>query len=573
MKTKTINIILLTFILLLGISSCSTENESLVSDTSAKSKLSISATDNGFSAEAGGTRATTATDFTTTFVSGDKMGMFVTDGSKVVVSNICLTYNGTKWATANAGDAFYYDPTTMGAPASTTYHFFAYYPYTASASLTGVPAAGATSTATDADVFFSAVKTGWTVKTDQSTAANYTASDLMIGKGTIGPLANDEYPLSFTLNHAMSLVEINVPEIASTTVSLSTFKLNDKATSSFTTAAARSVTVPTSYSWTDFTPYQQSTYVYRYIQNPATSKTFTGTVYALSKNALPSFSPTLSAGKYHQIYINKLSLGTPTVAIYPAAVGDLLYADGSADNVYTSTKTPVGVVVCTTSDYCESGSGYGHALVMALKNCTSATSTYTWRNENKDAGLDKIDTGKKMYNNSKSGYLNTDTIVNNRTRTTMVAYSSTVFPAFYQAVNYSLGTAPEGSTGWFVPSIGQWWKTVEECETYYNTNHNGATITTGLNTDAHHTSTGGSIGLSSQASNGATILNYAMQGHSSSVSCDAYSFSSSESHVYWASSEYNSSYACYLYFGSDDNLYLNYYNKGNTFYVRPFLAF
>src|SRR5574344_135832 len=211
MKTKTINIILLTFILLLGISSCSTENESLVSDTSAKSKLSISATDNGFSAEAGGTRATTATDYTTTFVSGDKMGMFVTDGSKVVVSNICLTYNGTKWATANAGDAFYYDPTTMGAPASTTYHFFAYYPYTASASLTGVPAAGATSTATDADVFFSAVKTGWTVKTDQSTAANYTASDLMIGKGTIGPLTNDEYPLSFTVNHAMSLVEINVP--------------------------------------------------------------------------------------------------------------------------------------------------------------------------------------------------------------------------------------------------------------------------------------------------------------------------------------------------------------------------
>ena len=568
MKTKTINIILLTFILLLGISSCSTENESLVSDNSAKSKLSISATDNGFSAEAGGTRATTATDFTTTFVSGDKMGMFVTDGSKVVVSNISLTYNGTTWNPTTTADVFYYDATNMSG-----YQFFAYYPYTASASLTGVPAAGAASTATDADAFFSAVKTGWTVKTDQSTAANYTASDLMIGKGTIGPLANDEYPLSFTLNHAMSLVEINVPEIASTTVSLSTFKLNDKATSSFTTAAARSVSVPTSYSWTDFTPYQQSTYVYRYIQNPATSKTFTGTVFALSKNALPSFSPTLSAGKYHQIYINKLSLGTPTVAIYPAAVGDLLYADGSADNVYTSTKTPVGVVVCTTSDYCESGSGYGHALVMALKNCTSATSTYAWRNANSDAGLDKINTLKKMYNNSKSGYLNTDTIVKNRTRTTMVTYSQDVFPAFYQAVHYSLGTAPTGSTGWFIPSIGQWWKTVEECETYYNTNHSGATITTGLNTDANHTSTGGSISLSSQASNGATILNYAMQGHSSSVSCDAYSYSSSADHVYWASSEYDSSYACIFFFNSSNGLVFILGSKTGTYYVRPFLAF
>ena len=121
MKTKTINIILLTFILLLGISSCSTENESLVSDNSAKSKLSISATDNGFSAEAGGTRATTATDFTTTFVSGDKMGMFVTDGSKVVVSNISLTYNGTTWNPTTTADVFYYDATNMSG-----YQFFAY---------------------------------------------------------------------------------------------------------------------------------------------------------------------------------------------------------------------------------------------------------------------------------------------------------------------------------------------------------------------------------------------------------------------------------------------------------------
>jgi hypothetical protein len=281
----------------------------------------------------------------------------------------------------------------------------------------------------------------------------------------------------------------------------------------------------------------------------------------------------LGVGKYYSIYVSQHSLGTLPYAYYPAAVGDLLYADGSADNVYTSTKTPVGVVVCTTSDYCESGSGYGHALVMALKNCTSATSTYAWRNAQSDAGLDKINTGKKMYNNSKSGYLNTDTIVNNRSRTTMVTYSSTVFPAFYQAVSYSLGAAPQGSTGWFVPSIGQWWKTVEECETYYNTNHSGATITTGLNTDANHTSTGGSISLSSQASNGATILNYAMQGHSSSVSCDAYSYSSSADHVYWASSEYDSSYACIFFFNSSNGLVFILGSKTGTYYVRPFLAF
>ncbi len=556
MKTKTINITLLTFILLLGISSCSTENESLVSDNSAKSKLSISATDNGFCAEVGGTRATTATDYTTTFVSGDKMGMFVTDGSKVVVSNISLTYNGTTWNPTTTADVFYYDATNMSG-----YQFFAYYPYTASTSLTDVPAVDDATTATDADAFFSAVKTGWTVKTDQSTAANYTASDLMIGKGTISPLSGNEYPLSFTLNHAMGLVEINVPEVIYTNL-----KVTGTTDYNFTGEAE------STYSWTDFTPYEISHDKFRYIQNPATSKTFTGTQVSTS-TALPSFTSSLAAGKYHQIFINKASLAaSSTVATYPLAVGDLYYQDGSIAKTYISTKTPVGVVVCTTSDYCESGSGYGHALVMALKNCTSATSTYAWRNANSDAGLDKIDTGKKMYNN-KSGYLNTDTIVKNRTRTTMVTYSQDVFPAFYQAVHYSLGTAPTGSTGWFIPSIGQWWKTVEECETYYNTNHSGATITTGLNTDANHTSTATNISLSSQASNGATILNYAMQGHSSSVSCDAYSFSSSESHYYWASSEYLSGNAYCLNFGSGGSLYLGGNVKLGTCYVRPFLAF
>jgi hypothetical protein len=566
MKTKTIYSILLTGVFILGMTSCSTESEEMIGGKSVKNILSISAVDNGFQPiVTGETRATTSTSRVTTFEKGDKMGMFVTNSSgKVIVSNASLTYDGTKWNFTNGAEAFYYD-----SGSSVDDKFFAYYPYTAS--LTGAPAINTTATITSADAFFSAVETAWTVNTDQSTSALYAASDLMIGGGTVGTLTNDEYPITFTLNHVMSLVEFTLPSKYTT----STFKLNDKATATFTTTAARTVNISPVCTWTDFTPYEITDNVYRYIVNPSgDKKSFTGSVLTSGLTTqLPSFSPILGVGKYYSIYVSQHSLGTLPYAYYPAAVGDLLYADGSADNVYTSTKTPVGVVVCTTSDYCESGSGYGHALVMALKNCTSATSTYAWRNAQSDAGLDKINTGKKMYNNSKSGYLNTDTIVNNRSRTTMVTYSSTVFPAFYQAVSYSLGAAPQGSTGWFVPSIGQWWKTVEECETYYNTNHSGATITTGLNTDANHTSTGGSISLSSQASNGATILNYAMQGHSSSVSCDAYSYSSSADHVYWASSEYDSSYACIFFFNSSNGLVFILGSKTGTYYVRPFLAF
>jgi len=535
MKTKTINIILLTFILLLGISSCSTENESLVSDNSAKSKLSISATDNGFSAEAGGTRATTATDFTTTFVSGDKMGMFVTDGSNVVVSNICLTYDGTTWAAANAGDAFYYDSNSMSG-----YQFFAYYPYTASASLEGVPAAGAATTATDADAFFSAVKTGWTVKTDQSTAANYTASDLMIGKGTIGPLTNDEYPLSFTLNHAMSLVEINVPA--------HTFTLSTDA--SYTRGIY-------DYVWTGFTPYNISTGVYRYISNPATSGTYTGTT-DFGGSSLPSFTPTLSAGKYHQIFINKASLTNFT---HTLAIGDYLLSDGSLVP-YSTTNTAllaklsraVGVVTSVSPSEADKSAGYKHGYVMALQN---ASTSAAWSNSTSyDEVLQNHETQTyEKFITYKDGRLKTDTIVS--LDQAKQAYSATTYPAHYAAVNFSGTVAvPTGCSHWYLPSIGQMYDVaVNLCS----------------QTEVPSNSLTGYCYWSGTSSAAATALSAYMTKVSSNGGT-ATGFTNSNEY-YWTSSEYSSSLAYSLNFGSGGSLYLSRGSKDNTYYVRPFLAF
>ena len=241
-------------------------------------------------------------------------------------------------------------------------------------------------------------------------------------------------------------------------------------------------------------------------------------------------------------------------------VGDIYYSDGSWSSTYDTNKTPIGVVVSTNPDYCEKGSGYGHGLVMALKNCTSATiSMYAWRDEDSDAGLDKINTLKKMYNN-KSGYLNTDTIVNNKTRTTMVTYSQDVFPAFYQAVNYSLGKAPEGSTGWFLPSMGQWWDVLEKVAAYNGT----------------------SLGISSKHDDGSSyyygdgdgttavsaLNNVLSKNRLTNTLYDSFATSM----YFWTSSEYVISHACYLGFGSS-NLYLNVYGKASSYRVRPFLAF
>lgn len=521
-------------------SGCSSED--VITDSVKRDNLALTVSQENFAGLDSVKTRTTDSGTSTTFSSGDAIGIYVVNGSTVTNANLKYTYNGSSWSNDTYGANVPFVPGGK---------YFAYYPYVSSYTANSV-----TASATTADDFFANVISGWTPSTDQSTHDKYTAQDLMVSMATV----DGSTGYTFSMAHQMALMEMDFAQIefwqsTGTSTGTSGYK----------------------YRFESHTPYDISGNgsKYRLLVKPSTAKTtVTGRIYSdLTTNSgawyIQETSPAASNYKVYKYNSEEASLLS-----YVPAVGSLYNSDGTCTNKIVDGKTPVGVVVCTTSDYCESGSGYGHALVMALKNCTSATSTYTWRNEDKDAGLDKINTTKKMYNNSKSGYLNTDTIVNNRTRTTMVTYSQDVFPAFYQAVNYSLGTAPEGSTGWFIPSIGQWWKTIEECETYYNTNHSGATITTGLNTDANHTSTAASIQLSSQASNGATILNYAMQGHSSSVSCDAYSFRSSESHVYWASSEYDDSSRAYnLNLDSSGYLYLGRGGKDVPYYVRPFLAF
>ena len=516
-------------------SGCSSED--VITDSVKRDNLALTVSQENFAGLDSVKTRTTDSGTSTTFSSGDAIGIYVVNGSTVTNANLKYTYNGSSWSNDTYGANVPFVPGGK---------YFAYYPYKDT-----YDASSVTSSATTADDFFANVISGWDPGTDQSTHALYTAKDLMVSEATV----NASTGYTFSMAHQMALMEMDFAQIR--------WGTNDGK-------------IGYKYRFDSYSPLDMGGGKYRLLVKPSSAVVVAGKVYTsiTATNQAWYISETSPAKANYKVYTLGGAAASMTVgSCSGVAVGQIYYSDGTYSSTYNSAKTAIGVVVCTTSDYCESGSGYGHGLVMALKNCTSATSTYAWRNAQSDAGLDKINTAKKMYNNSKSGYLNTDTIVKNRTRTTMVTYSQDVFPAFYQAVHYSLGTAPTGSTGWFIPSIGQWWKTVEECETYYNTNHSGATITTGLNTDANHTSTATNISLSSQASNGATILNYAMQGHSSSVSCDAYSFSSSESHYYWASSEYLSGNAYCLNFGSGGSLYLGGNVKLGTCYVRPFLAF
>ena len=61
------------------------------------------------------------------------------------------------------------------------------------------------------------------------------------------------------------------------------------------------------------------------------------------------------------------------------------------------------------------------------------------------------------YVTNKEGNGETQTIKNNG----KLGYSKENYPAFYAAINYASSNAaytpPNGSSGWFLPSVGQWW--------------------------------------------------------------------------------------------------------------------
>lgn len=150
------------------------------------------------------TRASYATDiessgnrnFSTSFTSGDAIGLYVVDNTgKVIVANQKYTYNGSAWNTENPIEYV----TGLG-----SYSFFAYYPW--QETLTGAPAINATPDITSADTFFATAIASWTPAADQSDVTKFTSQDLMAAKGTNSMPYFHEVQVSFTMAHKMGLL-------------------------------------------------------------------------------------------------------------------------------------------------------------------------------------------------------------------------------------------------------------------------------------------------------------------------------------------------------------------------------
>lgn len=447
-----------TFLSLLLLSACSPDNDALPGDDDGNTppaalRIEVSASD---FTHAGGDINTRATDngATTTFENGDRIGIIVLDNNGTVLSdNIPYKYNGITWSfDYNNGEgkkAVYYDNKAV--------NYIAYFPYSVEAN--GIAGAD----------ILAALKAKFPPRYDQRTKDAYRASDLLTWSGTpSGSTSSKTLDIAFT--HAYASLSLS-PSIKC--------KINGAETSYIPSSVADvSFTIGTE----PLLPYRADDSSHRIIVSPQTAaarwfcsykaKTYGGTMSetALAANNRYTLAPALNIGVY---------------AFANAQVGDFYCKNNSMEgylipgDVASLTDEQqaacIGIVYSTDINRIgeaakqalkKKGVNTAHGLVMALTNASKGWWGMDGRDENSGGGVGepfKANTDKlnKMYANV-DGYGETHWIID--TYRNNGSDLQNIYTAFYHASLYGTAesstekyAAPTNTTGWFIPSMGQWW--------------------------------------------------------------------------------------------------------------------
>ena len=554
------------FLSLLLLAACSPEDDALPDgdgDNTAPAALRIEVSASDFTSAAtrsnagsnnsidGNNAATRATDngAVTTFESGDRIGIIVLDGSGNVLSdNIPYKYNGNAWNFDNANGegktALYYDNKATA--------YVAYFPYSPEAD--GI---------TGADIP-AALKAKFPPRYDQRTEDAYRASDLLVWSNGTGSVPLKKLEIKFT--HAYSSLSLS-PSIKC--------KIDGKETS-YTTSSVDDVsfTIGTE----PLLPYRADDGSYRIIVSPQTTdarwfcsykaKTYGGTMpeTALAANIRHTLAPTLK------------DIGAYTFA--NAQVGDFYCKNdknegylipGDASLTKAQQDACIGIVYSTdvnrigtaaTQALKKKGVNTPHGLVMALTNASEGCRWGEYGKDENSGGADgepfKANTDKvyKMYNNV-DGYGETHWIIDTYKNSGNALQDT--YTAFYHASRYGTAessteqyAAPSNTTGWFLPSMGQWWDILSNLGKIDLTNYRDDT------------------GSNTYISGAAPIAVANMNRYLEKIS-DATPFSTNT--YFWSSSEYDDFSACYVYFGNYGDLYLYWGGKFDAPRVRCSFAF
>lgn len=452
MKIQNIYHLLQAALLLLLAASCTQEEFPAAQDKARQ--LTISVTDGGYNTSAVDGKITRAVEngYTTEFTEGDACGLFMVRGlysdKKMIYSNVKLTAErdaatGKLTWKPEAG-------TTLEGGLSDE-EYYLYYPYKADLDDTVISKLLEYAIMNPQLPFFYPLVNRWPVEVDQSSYADYTASDLMTASCT-PTLENGKLRLDFVMAHELPLVVIEMPKTV--------YKFTDARIPDYTVGAEATFTGTAK-------PLRMADGTYRYLVHSSMP-----TIEGCYDGGNREFTITTSAshpvvGEYKRYKVDGAAETIKNVTYAEsgiARIGDFYCTKNNgttgylipkeADETTVQAAKVVGIVFQTDKSRIGAkekeklgGEGNVHGLVMAVKNIATRQA---WGLFGMDEGLTTCRTKADNYNDI-SGYGNCEHIRTNRGN-----FDS--YPAFKAAYDYNTTCpVPATTTGWYLPASGQWW--------------------------------------------------------------------------------------------------------------------
>jgi len=274
------------------------------------------------------------------------------------------------------------------------------------------------------------------------------------------------------------------------------------------------------------------------ITNLTPSTTYVIGVYTIDSYGLESFAK-----------IQATTLERP--ALDPPQIGDILYADGTWSTTLDANRTPIAIIFSTTPSAIDQAHGWTHGYAMALKDAGKAIKWATASGDHQLGDSYYTSDSSYYYQTNKDGYTETMKLIN------AGKSGSVTFPAAETAVAYT-ATVPTGTSGWYLPSIGQWY------DILVNLGQQSATMHRYNEYLGYWDNT-----ISAALTNINGKLKVAGDGNYDSIISDWTWF--------WTSSEYSTDRAYYVAFDYEDNgIDLDAYFKTYGFSsnrIRPVIAF
>lgn len=470
MKIQNIYHLLQAALLMLLAASCTQEEFPAAQDKA--QQLTISVTDGGYASAEDKTTRAVENGYTTEFTEGDACGLFVVRGSyqdkKMIYSNVKLT---AERDAATGSLVWKPEAGTTLAGGLQDEVYYLYYPYRSDLDNTVISNLLKHAIENPQESFFKPIMNNWPVKTDQSSYADYTASDLMTASCT-PTLDNGTLRLNFVMAHELSLAVIEMP----------------KTVYKFTNARVPDYTIPSEATFASAAkPLRMTDGTYRYLL-PASLPTIEGSYDGGGGNRVFTITPSDDpiSGKYKRY---KIDGAATTVKNYTVQRGDYLLADGNllpretavteeqkaniaaivfwtpADTDPAGRKTPANLtddkIMAKDHPNCT------HGLAVSVKNVSTgmAWQEYDWfhgsvqkfQKSDEFNPIDKTDYASIVQSGDERNYIRgyqyTKMILAYNYYCMRIKKLNLMVKPVNTLANFSNSNpAPKTSTGWFIPS-------------------------------------------------------------------------------------------------------------------------